>query len=193
MKKKCVPKFWPKDIGYDGKMEPPPTLPEKDLPADASRFELVGQRNDTNLMGLLYTADLMGLIDFAKIEHRVKELATRLRAGLQSLLSEIGEPAPFAIETPGQKHLYHAILTIRFRDIKLGGDGADKNRPINEVLYDKLYEDYKIGVSTKKGNRMRFSPHIYNTEDHMDRAVQALKIELRKVHYVSPQSLSAAY
>ena len=81
MKRESVPNFWPKDIGYNGGMQPPPTFPGDPLPDDASGFEMVGQRNDTNLIGLLYTVDLMDLIGFDKIEKRVKSLTERLRGG----------------------------------------------------------------------------------------------------------------
>ena len=81
-------------------------------------------------------------------------------------------------------------MVIKFRDdVKAASSrrGQRKGRKdktedaeplLNEQLYDRLYENHKIGVSTKKGNRMRFSPHIYNTEEHMDRVVAAMKMEL---------------
>ena len=79
---------------------------------------------------------------------------------------------------------------IKFQDeYKPAGEGRKRKRKgketeqplLSEVLYDKLYEDYNIGVSTKKGNRMRFSPHIYNTEEHIDRVVNAIGVELNKI------------
>ena len=189
MKEESVPNFWPKDIGYNGEMKPPPTLPDDSLPHDASRFEMVGQRNDTNLIGLLYTADLMDLIGFDRIEDRIKALTTRLRDGLDKVARE--HDNVFVIETPPELSQYHGILTIKFQDDRGTGKGhrrkhKGKNQEeaepqLSEVLYDALYEDHNIGVSTKKGNRMRFSPHIYNTEEHIDRAVEAVRYELSKV------------
>ena len=70
------------------------------------------------------------------------------------------------------------------------GDGRKRKRlrkasetdtELSVLLYDILYEDYNIGVSTKKGSRMRFSPHIYNTEEHIDRVVDATRIELTRI------------
>lgn len=189
MKKESVPKFWPKDIGYNGEMQPPPTLPDDPLPDDASRFEMVGQRNDTNLIGLLYTADLMDLIGFDRIEKRIKALTKRLRDGLDGLAPELHKV--FVIETPQEESRYHGILTLKFRDIVgTGQAGRRKHKgksqeegklELSTVLYDALYEDHNIGVSTKKGNRLRFSPHIYNTEEHIDRAVEAVRYELTKI------------
>ena len=189
MKRECIPNFAPKDIGYNGKMEPPPTLPDEPIPLDASRFEMVGQRNDTNLIGMLYTADLMDLIGFDRIGKRIKALATRLRDGLDKVLEQLSQKV-FEVETPREPSQYHAIIVIKFKDeYKPAGEGRKRRRKrkesdlplLSEVLYDKLYEDYNISVSTKKGNRMRFSPHIYNTEEHIDRAVNAIGVELNKI------------
>ena len=186
MKKESIPNFAPKDIGYNGEMAPPPTLPEEPIPLDASRFEMVGQRNDTNLIGMLYTADVMGLIGFDRIGERIKALAKRLRVGLYIVLQELGE-AVFEIETPPKTSQYHGIIVIKFQDeYNTAGEGGSKGKEteqplLSELLYDKLYEDYNIGVSIKKGNRMRFSPHIYNTEEHIDRAVDAIGVELSKI------------
>ena len=58
MKRECILNFAPKDIGYNGEMQSPPTLPDDPyfIPfpvKDASKFEMIGQRNDTNLIGTL--------------------------------------------------------------------------------------------------------------------------------------------
>ena len=194
MKRERIPYFAPKDIGYNGEMQPPPTLPDDpyDIPfpiKDASKFEMVGQRNDTNLIGLLYTADLLGLIGFDKIEQRVKALASLLRDGLDKVLQDLGQPV-FEIETPAEPHQYHGIIVLKFNEPVKGGrkgkgkhkgKGTESEKLLSELLYDTLYEDYKIGVSTKKGNRMRLSPHIYNTEKHIDRVVRAIYTELTQV------------
>ena len=133
---------------------------------------MVGQRNDANLIGLLYTADLMGLIGYDKIEGRIKALTTRLRNNLKKLLNVLPEEQKFVIETPSEEDLFHGIMAAR-RSIC--------ESALSEQVYNKLYENHKIGVSTKKGNRMRFSPHIYNTEKHMDRVVAAMGMELERL------------
>lgn len=180
MKRKCIPNFAPKDIGYNGEMQPPPTLPDDPygIPfpiTDASKFEMVGQRNDTNLIGLLYTADLLELIGFQNIGDRIKALTRQLREGLEIVLQTLPTPPPYEIETPPEEHLYHGILVLKFTENeRVGGE-------MSELVYNALYEDYKIGVSTKKGNRMRLSPHIYNTEKHIDRAVRAIETVLKDI------------
>ena len=185
MRKECIPNFAPKDIGYNGEMKPPPTLPEESLPSDASRFEMVGQRNDTNLIGLLYTADLMGLIGYDKIETRIKDLTDYLRGKLERLQGELQQQHGdeiFEIETPKADELHHAILVIKFKDqVPTKKSEAASATPLSEQVYNLLYENHKIGVSTKKGNRMRFSPHIYNTFEHMDRVAAAMLVEINNI------------
>jgi selenocysteine lyase/cysteine desulfurase len=174
MTKSAAVKFWPKDIGYNGKMEAPPKPPTESLAPDASRFEMIGQRNDTNLIGLLYTADILGLIGFDLIQARIKFITGKLREGLQRILSKYPQP-PFTIETPSDTSLSEGILVIKFVD-------RDPSEPLlSTAIYNTLYEDYKIAVSTKSGNRMRFSPHIYNTDDHATRCVDAIDVELEKL------------
>ena len=174
MTKSAAVMFWPKDIGYNGKMDPPPKPPTEPLASDASRFEMIGQRNDTNLIGLLYTADILGLIGFDLIQARIKFITGKLREGLQRILSKYPQP-PFTIETPSDTSLSEGILVIKFVD-------RDPSEPLlSTAIYNTLYEDYKIAVSTKSGNRMRFSPHIYNTDDHATRCVDAIDVELEKL------------
>ena len=192
MKREGIPKFAPKDIGYNAKMEAPPTLPDnpygKPFPiTDASKFEMVGQRNDTNLIGLLYTADLLGLIGFQNIEERIKKLSSLLQDGLHTVLQSLPQPV-YEIETPQEQHQYHGIIVLKFRVPNMGGrrrrlkdKEEESDKLLSELLYDTLYEDYKIGVSTKKGNRLRLSPHIYNTEKHIDRVVRAIETVLTEV------------
>ena len=120
MKRERIPNFAPKDIGYNGEMKSPSILPDDPygIPfpiKDASKFEMVGQRNDTNLIGMLYTADLMELIGFDMIEKRIKALATRLRDGLDKVLRELGQPV-FKIETPPRLSQYHGIIVIKFQE-----------------------------------------------------------------------------
>ena len=86
----------------------------------------------------------MDFIGFDKIEKRIKSLTERLRGGLDEVAREL--------------HNVFLVLTIKFRD-NVGTGGArrqgksqEAQPELNEVLYDALYEDHHIGVSTKKGN-----------------------------------------
>ena len=169
VKKDRITDFWPKDIGYNTKVESPTV----DLPTDASRFEMDGQRNDLSILGMLYTADLMGLIGFDKIEKRINDLARHLRRGLDTI-----DHKYLTIETPETPARYHAIIVLKFKDGWYLPSAP--NDDMSDAVFNSLYRDYKIGVSPKKGNRMRFAPHINNTLEHMERAVEAVKEILSK-------------
>jgi hypothetical protein len=158
MTKSAAVMFWPKDIGYNGKMDPPPKPPTEPLASDASRFEMIGQRNDTNLIGLLYTADLLGLIGFDVIQARIKFITGKLREGLQRILSKYPLQLPFTIETPSNTSLSEGILVIKFVD-------RDPSEPLlSTTIYNTLYEDYKIAVSAcvhQKGKQNEiFAAHL---------------------------------
>lgn len=69
MKEKCIFNFVFKDIGYDGEMQFLFMFQDnfygiEFLIKDVFKFELVGQCNDINIIGLLYIVDLLGLIGF---------------------------------------------------------------------------------------------------------------------------------
>ena len=125
---------------------------------------MIDQQNDTNLFGLLYTADLMAVIGFVKNrgENQGVDHATEgplWRAGAPSRQCVRDRNSAGVDQVP-----WYPVHQVR-------------RRPnLDEILKDKLYQDHKIGVSTKMENRMRFYPHIFNTVEHIDLAVEAIKI-----------------
>ena len=52
---------------------------------------------------------------------------------------------------------------------------AAQNR---QQVFNRLYEEY--GVAGAPAGGLRFCPHVYNTMDHIHRAVQAVS-EMRKL------------
>ena len=149
MKKSLVTDFWPNNFGYDAKI----VLPEE-LYDDARRFETLGQRNDPTLMGLLHTSQLLGLIGYDNIQTRIKYLVEKLRSGLLDM--------DLTLTTPADEALRHGVVVISFEDPDEG-----------KKLYDYLYNEHKIGVSSTGG--LRICPHIYNTEEHIDKVLLAIQ------------------
>lgn len=187
MKKDRVPDFWPKDVGYNayhGKLRPPP--PPTELANDASRFEMLGQRNDISIMGLLYAADLMGMVGFDRAENRVQELVTALRDGLKKM--DWYQSQRFTVETPDGVGEFNGIITIQFKTGPYLPSAPDQD--VSVTLYNVLYNDYKIAISTKKGNRMRFAPNIHNTKDHVNRILKAIETTLARFVVPVPRTLS---
>ena len=78
MKLSRIPNFYPNTFGYDAKI----VLPNE-LYDDARIFETLGQRADPSLMGLLWTAEIMGLIGYQAIENRVRYLGTIVYNGFK--------------------------------------------------------------------------------------------------------------
>jgi len=121
--------------------------------AGARKFESMGQRDDAALTAIGATADFHDAIGTTEIEARLFELATLLKTGLR----EIGAK----LVTPTQRELSAGVCITEV---------PAANRAL---LLDEMYEKHGIAGSTTGG--FRLCPHIYNTRDHVDRAVAGLK------------------
>lgn len=148
MKKDRITDFWPNNFGYDAKI----VLPTE-LYTDARRFETLGQRNDPTLMGLLYTAELLRRIGFDEIDLRIQYLVQRLVDGLLAM--------NYTLTTPLDPARRHGVVVVHFDDPDEG-----------VALYEWLYAEHRIGVASTGG--LRICPHIYNTEEHIDRLLAAI-------------------
>ena len=149
MKLALIPNFWPNNFGYDAKI----ILPEE-LYTDARRFETLGQRNDPTLMGLLYTADILGnSIGYAEIDLRIQFLVQKLIDGLVAM--------GYTLTTPSNPAQRHGVVVVHFDNPDEGVD-----------LYNWLYTEHRIGVASTGG--LRICPHIYNTEEHIDKILAAI-------------------
>jgi selenocysteine lyase/cysteine desulfurase len=49
----------------------------------------------------------------------------------------------------------------------------DVPRDKRRAVFNRLYEEFDIAGATTGG--LRFSPHIYNTMDHIERALRAVR------------------
>ena len=124
----------------------------------ASRvYERLGQRDDPAIMALGEAIDFHDRIGKDRIERRSVDLATVLK-------DEIGKIPGVHMYSPTARELSSAVVTFR------PGDADIQN------LYTRLYEDYGIACATRGGNTagFRFSPHIYNDEQQVERVVRAL-------------------
>ena len=149
MKTARITNFWPNNFGYDAKI----ILPEE-LYTDARRFETLGQRNDPTLMGLLYTAEILGTIGFTEIDQRIQFLVQKLIDGLLAM--------GYTLTTPTDPARRHGVVVVHF-------DNPDEG----VALYNWLYQEHRIGVASTGG--LRICPHIYNTEHHIERLLAAIQ------------------
>ena len=118
----------------------------------ARKFESMGQRDDAALSALGEAARFHASIGAAQVETRVRELASLLKRSLR----EIG----VKLVTPMDEGLSAGVCIVEV---------PPESR---QVLFDAMYHDFGIAGSTAGG--FRLCPHIYNTREHIERAVRGL-------------------
>ena len=139
--------IWPSVVapGWGGDADPDPT--------GARKFESMGQRDDACLAAMETTAAFHAEIGPARIEERMLALARRLKEGAR----ELGIP----LVTPVEDALSAGVVIIEVP--------AESRREV----FSRMYEDHGIAGSTSGG--FRLSPHLYNTAEHVERALAGLK------------------
>ncbi len=124
---------------------------ETDL-AGARKFESLGQRDDACLAAMGVTTDLHAALGPPEIEARVTELATTLKEGIR----EMGIP----LVTPMEPSLSGGVVIAR-----VAGDGR--------AAFERLYSEHGIAGAPTGG--LRLSPHVYNTMEHVERALAGIR------------------
>ena len=119
----------------------------------ARKFESLGQRDDAALAAVGTAADFHQTVGTKQTAARVKELAARLKAELAQL--------GCTLVTPRQPQLSGGVCIV----------DVPPNR--RAEVFNRLYEEFGIAGSTSGG--LRLCPHIYNTGEHIDRAVAGVR------------------
>ena len=142
-----VPKLWPSEVapGWGGDADPDPR--------GARKFESMGQRDDACLAAMGTMAEFHAEIGPERVEQRMMDLARRLKEGIR----EAGIP----LVTPMEDALSAGVVIIEVP--------AESRREV----FSRMYEDHGIAGSTSGG--FRLSPHLYNTAEHVERALTGLK------------------
>ena len=142
-----VPKLWPSEVapGWGGDADPDPR--------GARKFESMGQRDDACLAAMGTMAEFHAEIGPERVEQRMMDLARRLKEGIR----EAGIP----LVTPMKDALSAGVVIIEVP--------AESRREV----FSRMYEDHGIAGSTSGG--FRLSPHLYNTAEHVERALTGLK------------------
>lgn len=115
----------------------------------ARKFESLGQRDDAALAGLGVAAELHNGIGAARIEARIVELAQRLKRGIAAAGHELVTPMDPALS-----------FGVCITKAPPGQGGRISNA---------LYTEHGIAAAATGG--IRLCPTIYNTVEHVDRAV----------------------
>lgn len=123
----------------------------------ARKFESLGQRDDAALAALGLTARIHDNIGPSRIEQRIVELSQRLKRGVQAL----GIP----LVTPIDPSLSFGVCIVAAPGSQAG------------ALANRLYDEHGIAGAGTGG--LRLCPGIYNTEEHVDRAIEGIRVLLQ--------------
>lgn len=171
MKDSRVQDFTLNNYGYAGDI----TIPDLDkIPLNASRFELLGQRDDANLYALLLAADLHGRInvneqgrpDPSRLETRVRWLANEL---IKALTNSVRMQVQFI--TPSNADVRHGVVV--FAVYTRGGQLVSP-----EVIYNRLYNDRHSSAkfaSSYNDLGVRLCPHIMNSPEKIREVVTLIE------------------
>ena len=123
-----------------------------DAPQGARKFDALGQRDDAAIASLGDATGFHEAMTPAGIEARSALIANRLRAGLRDL------GVPF-VSTANPAFASSVII-------------LSAPRENSRKLVGQVFED--SGIQTAGTGGFRMSPHVYNTEDHVDRMIAAV-------------------
>lgn len=141
-----IAKLWPNCVSVPWGSTPAPEV------HGARRFEAFGQRDDAAIAALSDTVAFHERLKPAAIERRAALLAERLRDGLEDLGVRFVSP------------LHEAFSS---NVVILSAPPAN-----GSVLVQRVLDEAGIIVAAVGGLRM--TPHVYNTEAHIDRMVDAV-------------------
>jgi isopenicillin-N epimerase len=147
VKNERLAEIWPNVIapGWGSKVEP--------AVIGARKFESLGQRDDAALAAIGTIMDFHHLLGPERIESRIHELTRALQNGLREAGAELITPVA-------------ADLSAGVCVLNVPASGR-------RTLFNKLYEEHGIAGAATGG--LRLCPHIYNTLEHVERAVRGVK------------------
>jgi selenocysteine lyase/cysteine desulfurase len=119
----------------------------------------VGQQDDPRVAALEAAVDLLELIGIREVDARVQALAGRAKRALSEL-------ANVELKTNVEADLSGGVVKFRLKDIPTAR------------AYDLLWKKHRLAIAMTPGGDsegLRFSPHIYNTFEEIDRAVAAVR------------------
>jgi isopenicillin-N epimerase len=144
-----IPQTWPSIV----------TAGWSDNLKGARKLEVYGQRDDPRIVALESAMDFQTLIGIEKAEARVRFLAS-------SLKRQLAEIPGVELKTNLEPELSGGVIKIKFanRDTK--------------AAYEALYERHRIAAAPTlygDGEGVRFSAHIYNSQEDIARVVGAVR------------------
>ena len=147
VKEQNIGRIWPNTIAPGWGSTAETTL------SGARKFESLGQRDDAALAAVGVAATQHNNIGTQRIQHRVVQLAQRLKIGISALGLEL--------VTPMDDELSFGVCITRAPN---NGGGNISNR---------LYTEHGIAAAATGG--VRLCPTIYNSPEHIDRAIAGMR------------------
>lgn len=144
-----IPQIWPSIV----------TAGWTDHLKGARKLEVYGQRDDPRIVALESAIDFVSLLGVRNVEARTRFLATRLKEQLK--------------DSP------NVVLKTNLEpELSAGVVKCDHRKVPTKQAYDRLWERHRISIAmTASGDSqgLRFSPHVYNSVDELDRAIEAIR------------------
>ena len=137
--------LWPSDVGVGWASA---------LENGAQKFENLGQRDDAAVAAMGTAAEFHETIGIDHIEARVRALAARMKEAVVERFPNV------QFVTPMDPQLSAGVVIFSLPGVS------------RRDLFEGLYRDHNIGCAPTGG--IRFSPHMYNTMDEVDRVVEAI-------------------
>ena len=140
-----IPRVWPSIV----------TAGWSDGLKGARKFEVFGQRDDPRVAALEAAVDFADLIGMPRMEGRMRWLAARA-------MRQLREVPGLELKTNPEPRLSGGVVKFRL----------PKTQP--RQAYDTLWQRHRMAIAaTPSGDAegLRFSPHVYNTPEEIDRAV----------------------
>ena len=125
----------------------------------ARKLDVLGQRDDPRLAAFEAAVDFMAVIGIKNVETRSRALTLRIKR-------QLSEIPGVQLKTNLEPDLSGTLVKFALR-----------NRPTREA-YDILYARHRVALAlTPSGDAegLRYAPHIYNSSDDIDRAVEAVR------------------
>jgi len=125
----------------------------------ARKFEVFGQRDDPRIAALEPAIDFVCMIGSGNVEARVRLLASTLKEKLAAIPS-------VQMKTNMQSELSGGVVKCKLKGIE------------TKTAYDALWDKFRIAIApTLSGDSegLRFSPHIYNSHQDLEQAVNAVR------------------
>lgn len=125
----------------------------------ARKFEVYGQRDDPRVVSLEAAIDFLQMIGMPRVEARLRELVTHAK-------TELRRVPGVTLKTDVEADVSGGVIKFTLSQMPL------------KRAYDTLWERNRMAIALTPGgdaSGLRWSPHIYNSPEEIDRAVAAVR------------------